>query len=196
MAEKSKAKVAVGVFAGILNSNRMDVNNYGKLLLRRRVEENSIIPGISFKGNWELPGGGILETDAVKVPYNYAEKELEREVREEIGIDISVSSMSAMYPVFFKGPQGYDMALVTPVLEGGLIGSNASEIIWVTTEDLNQLASGFAAANKKENKDGEGLLSGWGKRMHCMGLKALSFSPNEVYATKAKKILTVLQSEW
>ena len=46
-----KISTTVGVFAGILDQTT------GKLLLRQRVEEDSIIPGKSFKSNWELPGG-------------------------------------------------------------------------------------------------------------------------------------------
>lgn len=48
--------LTVGVFAGILNEE-------GKELIQRRVTKYSAVPGKSFYGDYELPGGGLTETE-------------------------------------------------------------------------------------------------------------------------------------
>lgn len=194
---KEKAKVAVGVYAGILNSE-------GKLLLRRRTEIDSIIPGKSFKGNWELPGGGIMETEEESIPYNYAVRELKREVEEELGIRISINKMPPFYPVMFRGPAGYDLAVVTPVQQeqiSNLIANQVTPAIkgdstFVSTEELNELAREFVPADKKKGIDGKGLVSGYGKRMHCMALMVLSKSRNADYSRQAVGALVEIQEGW
>lgn len=193
----AKAKIAVGVFAGILNSK-------GKLLLRRRTEVDSIIPGKSFKGNWELCGGGIMETDEQSIPYNYAVKELKREVEEEVGIKITIGKMPSFYPVMFKGPAGYDLAMVTVVQPGqilnevvsGIIQDTKGDLTFVSTEGLNELARIFVPADKKKGIDGKGLLGGYGKRMHSMALLVLSQSRNTDYSSYAVGTLVKIEEEW
>lgn len=185
-----KMKTAVGVFAGLLKQE--SGKNAGKLLLRRRTEIPSIIPGKSFKGNWELPGGGVMEAE--KVPYCHLVNELKREVEEETGIPIAIDPMPPMYPVLFKGPEGYDLALVTPIETS--LESTKGETIWVNVEELNKLAREFEPADKKTGKDGKGLLGGYGKRMHCMALRALYFSPNPTYSEDAGVMLIEIQKGW
>jgi 8-oxo-dGTP pyrophosphatase MutT (NUDIX family) len=192
----AKAKIAVGVFAGILNSK-------GKLLLRRRTEVDSIIPGKSFKGNWELCGGGIMETDEQSIPYNYAVKELKREVEEEVGVKISIPQMPPFYSVMFKGPAGYDLAMVTPVQQEQILDLIAEQVIltkgevtFVSTEELNTLAREFVPADKKNGIDGKGLVSGYGKRMHCMALLVFTQSRNDDYSRQAVSTLVKIQEGW
>jgi len=182
-----KISTTVGVFAGIL-----DQVATGKLLLRRRVEENSIIPGKSFKGNWELPGGGVMNME--KIPYNHLLNELAREIDEEVGISVSLDPMAPLYAVLFKGPNGYDLAVVTPVPI--LSSPTRGETIWVSPAELEEVARDFAPADKKNGIDGKGIVSGYGKRMHCMALKALSLGPNGDYAKEARAMLAEIQKEW
>lgn len=192
-----KAKVAIGVYAGILNGQ-------GKILLRRRIGEDSIIPGKSFKGNWELPGGGVMETDEESIPYSYAVKELKREVEEEVGIKIAIIKMPPFYPVMFKGAAGYDLAIVTPVqqeqisdlIAGQVIPAIKGDSIFVSTEELNELAREFVPADKKKGVEGKGLLSGYGKRMHCMALQVLTESRNADYSRQAVRTLVEIQEGW
>lgn len=181
-----KIKTTVGVFAGILRQSD------GRLLLRRRAEIPSIIPGKSFKGNWELPGGGVMEAE--RVLYHHLVKELEREVKEEIGIPISVDPMPPMHPLLFKGPRGYDLAMVTPVETS--LEPTKGETIWVAPKELEQLAREFEPADKKTGKDGKGIVSGFGKRMHCMALKALCFSPDPEHIIQAEEMLKEIQKGW
>jgi len=186
----AKISTTVGVFAGILDQST------GKVLLRRRVEEDSIIPGKSFKGSWELPGGGVMDIE--KIPYNHLLNELVREVDEEVGMSISVDPMASLYAVPFKGSAGYDLAMVTPIVMLVTTSSRPTkgEVAWVSSDELEGLAEDFVSADRKKGIDGKGLLSGYGKRMHCMALKALSFSPNTVYAKEAKAILVEIQKDW
>ena len=181
-----KISTTVGVFAGILDQTT------GKLLLRRRVEEDSIIPGKSFKSNWELPGGGVMDME--KISYNHLLNELAREVDEEVGISVSVDPMAPLYAVLFKGPAGYDLAVITPITTSS--SPTKGETILVSTEELEKLAKDFASADKKKGIDGKGIVSGYGKRMHCMALKALSSSPNVAYSEEAKAMLAEIQKGW
>ena len=181
-----KISTTVGVFAGILDQTT------GKLLLRQRVEEDSIIPGKSFRGNWELPGGGVMDME--KIPYNHLLNELAREVGEEVGISVSVDPMAPLYAVLFKGPAGYDLAVITPTTTSS--SPAKGETIWVSPDELEKLAKDFSPADKKKRIDGKGIVSGYGKRMHCMSLKALSFSPNAAYAEEAKTMLAEIQKVW
>lgn len=181
-----KISTTVGVFAGILDQAT------GKLLLRRRVEEDSIIPGKSFKGNWELPGGGVMDME--KIPYGHLLNELAREVDEEVGVSVSPDPMAPLYAVLFKGPKGYDLAVVTPVITSA--SPAKGDTVWVSPAELENLAKEFVPANKDKGIDGKGIVSGHGKRMHCMALKALSFSPNIAYAEEAKAMLAEIQKGW
>jgi len=185
MKVEEKIEATIGIFAGIINEE-------GKLLLRRRVEENSIIPGKSFKGCWELPGGGVLKTTA-DMPYSHLVNQLKKEVNEEIGIPITVDPMPPMYPVFFGKKE--DLAMVTFVeTSPSFLKPIKGETMWVSLDELNQLAWEFEQPDKKTGKDGKGIVSGYGKRMHCMALKALCFS--SVYGWEAKKTLEEIQKNW
>ena len=183
----AKASMNLGVYAGILNPKKE-----GKLLLRRRVEEDSIIPGKSFRGNWELPGGGVMETE--KPGYDWLVRELKREVEEEVGISIPVDLMPPMYSLFFRGPLGDDLAQVTPIIAE--VEPAKGETRWVSPTELESLAEEFVPANKKAGIEGKGIVSGYGKRMHCMALASLCHSPNPKYAKQATEMLREIQEGW
>jgi hypothetical protein len=160
------------------------------------VEEGSIIPGQSFVGNWELPGGGVR--DWGEVSYPLLARELEREVFEELEIKIVLDHMPAFYPVAFKGPKGYDLGLVTRLVipEPAHI---KGEFLWVSPTELNQLAAEFVPAKKDPPIEGKGLLSGTGKRMHCMALTAFAstiYAGTNQYAIEANRTLEEIQKAW
>ena len=181
---EEKTKATIGVFAAIMNGK-------GKVLLRRRTEIPSIIPGKSYKGCWELPGGGVRITD--DMPYSHLVNELVREVAEEVGIVIIVDLMPPMYPVFFGKVQ--DLALVTPVV----VDSSEpieGETRWASLEEVDQLARDYKSANKETGEDGKGIVSGCGKRMHCMILKGMCFGPVSVVRTGARVELKEIQKYW
>ena len=178
---KEKVKAAIGVFAGIINEDE-------KLLLRRKIEISSIIPGRSFSGCWELVGGGVMVAE--NMPYSHLVNELKRKVEEKAGIELALVPMPPMYPVFFGRMQ--DLALVVPVKTS--VEPTKRETRWVSLEELNELAKEYKPANKETGKDGQGIVSGWGKRMHCMALRALSFTSE--YGEKAEETLIEIQRNW
>lgn len=176
------------MFVGLLNPDKK-----GKLLLRRRTELESIIPGKSFKRCWELPGGAVEHTEE-KINYSYPIEEAVRELKEEVGIVIQAPLMGIVHLTFFKGPKGYDLAGVVPVI--ATEEPTKGETIYVSPKELNELAKKFVSSDKKTGKDGEGLLSGWAKRMHCMALYALMHSPNEIFVEQAKTTIVTIQAGW
>jgi 8-oxo-dGTP pyrophosphatase MutT (NUDIX family) len=180
--EENKIKATIGIFAGIMNEEN-------KLLLRRRTAISSII-GKSFKGCQELPGGGVkLSGD---MAYCYLVDELEREVEEEVGIEIDLDPMPAMYPVFFG--KTLDLALIVPVRVSAKPTKEGTK--WVTLDELNNEAKGYKPANKKTAEDGQGIVSGWGKRMHCMALKTFEVLGDSGESRKAGDILKEIQGKW
>ncbi len=185
-----KATMNLGMYLGLLNKE-------GKLLLRRREETESIIPGVSFRGNWELPGGAVEETPAEKVRYDYPIQEAVREVAEEVGISVSLAGMPPVFLAFFKGPKGYDLAGVTPLITAE--EPTRGETVWVSPSELKALAQEFISetdAKKQGLKEAKGLLGGWGKRMCCLALVALSHSPNPEFAKQAQEMLKEIQKGW
>jgi len=194
----AKASMNLGMYVGFLNPNKD-----GRLLLRRRIEEDSIIPDpndpaktISFRGNWENIGGAAEETSEEKVSYDYPIKEAVREAAEEVGILVSLSGMPPVYLVFFKGPKGYDLAGITPVITTE--EPTKGETMYVSPQELEALVEEFISETeaKKQGKEAKGLLSGKGKRQHCMALAALCHSPNSEYQKQAKEMLAEIQKGW
>ena len=179
----------MGIYAGILNPEKE-----GKLLLRRRVEKHSIIPGKSFKGCWELPGGAVTATTESAIPYNYYLDDLIKNVKDRTGISLSSPALPLMYLVLFKGSAGYDLAGVVIAIMAQ--EPTVEETIYVSPKELAQLAKEFVPADEKTGKDGVGLLSGEGKRMHCMALAALCHSPNLDYAQEAPEMLYQITKKW
>ncbi|MDO8559369.1 MAG: hypothetical protein Q7R84_03485 [bacterium] len=183
-----KVTVTRGIYAGVLDSDT------GKLLLMRRTKTDSIIPGVSFKGNRELPGGAIMASNDNIVPYNYYLQDLVRLLKEKTGIVIVVRGLPVMYSVFLKGPAGYDEASVIPLVsyDKPTIG----DTIYVSPYELRTLTEEFEPADEKTGKSGKGLLSGYGKRMHCMALLALSHSPNRDFVRQAMGMLDNITVNW
>lgn len=183
-----KASTTLGMFVGVLKPEMG-----GRLLLRRRTELESIT-GKSFKGCWELPGGAVEETKE-EVNYCYPIKEAFRELEEEVGIFIdNFSLMVPVFLTFFKGPKGYDLAGVVPVIS--CQRPTKGETIYVNPAELSELAKSFALPDKNTGQDGRGLLSGWGKRMCCMALAAMTYSPNSDFVEQARKMLNEIQKDW
>lgn len=188
----AKLGTTVGAFIGLLNPD-----HEGRILLRRRVEENSIIPGQSFRGNWELPGGGVQEAE--KFPYNHLVLEAVRELKEEVGIALAIApnQIFSIYTALFKGPQGYDLAGVIPVV--AQLEPTIGETLWVSPGELNELARLFVSATEAKKQglaEAQGLVSGWGKRMHWMALCALTHSPNQNFIGQAQTTIAGIQKAW
>ena len=185
-------EATIGMSIGFLDQET------GMLLVRQRIfEEGSIIPGISFKGNWDLPGGGAEEVSTPTVRYDYPVLEAARKAEEEVGISISLTGMPATYLTLFKGLRGYDYAGVIPLTTTAK--PTKGETRWVSPQELEALAKEFISVDdgkKLEPAEAKGLVSGYGKRMHCLCLQALALSPNVIYAAEAKQMLGAIQADW
>lgn len=186
--ETEKMMTARGIYAGIMHPDT------GKLLLTRRTKPNSIIPDVSFRGNWEVIGGAVMASDEKSVPYNYYLGELCRIVETKTGIVMAIRGLPAMHSVLFKGPAGYDEASVIPIVSD--VQPTIGDTLYVSPYELRSLAEEFEPANEKTGKSGKGLLSGYGKRMHCMALAALSHSSNQNFIREAVRILDEITVTW
>ena len=173
-------EVMISVFAGIYDEN-------GKLLMRRRKKEDPNTP-CPYEGDWELPGGTIEEKNIWRAKdEKIIGKELVREVREETGLQIKVTSMPTMHPaIYINQEKGIiDLAFMIPigiVKEKPTVGEN----IYLTPRELKELA---------ERPEGRRLVSGWGKRMCRMALMALCYSSNPQYKAEAKRMLLEIQDK-
>ncbi|HOX30105.1 MAG TPA: NUDIX domain-containing protein [Candidatus Paceibacterota bacterium] len=164
----STAKPAMGLFAAISDGQ-------GRLLVKRRQ------PWESFPGDWDLPGGAFdLEEAERALDESVIGRALCREVLEETGIDIEpwdIENMPAMFPALLKGGKdiGYLIIIgrydVEPIL---------GEWRYVNTKELLELC-----ANPKGNQ----LVSGFGKRMCRLCLKALTLSSDAESAALARSKL-------
>ena len=201
----AKLKTTVGVAAGIFNTE-------GKLLLRRRIEHDSIT-GIDYYGCWELPVVAVQTQRQKSIPYNYLVLELIRGIKAEVGISIRifVDPMPAFYPVMLKfknekkGKYEYDLAMITPIYAGDVAASVSGqdvggEVIFVSPEELNNLAREYKPAKKnKEGKiieSGKGLLSGFGKRQHCLALRAFEAASLLSFQREASETLREIERGW
>lgn len=160
----------------------------GKLLVYRRTSITSIIPNVSFRGNWELIGGAVMTSDAESVSYHYYLGELCRHLEEKTGIVMAIRGLPVMHTLLFKGKDGkYDESSVIPMVQD--VTPTKGETLWVSPYELRTLADEFEPADEKTGKSGKGLVSGYGKRMHCMGLCALTHSPNYDFSVEAIRML-------
>ncbi|MSU54765.1 MAG: hypothetical protein EXS48_02975 [Candidatus Staskawiczbacteria bacterium] len=179
----------VGAFVGFLNPK-----HDGRLLLVRRTSPDSIIPGVSFKGNWELPGGAMEEVDTMV--YNQGVVVAFQKAKEKTGMDILISDQPFLGPWYgtsFKGPQGYDLGQIVPCVTEQ--EPTVGETIWVSSGELDALAQKFISetdAKKQNLPEADGLLSGKGKRMYLMAMSILAHhSPNALYRQDAEALLKV-----
>jgi len=188
MQPREKIRCTIGIYIAILNPDR-----HGRLLIWRRTEEGSIIPGVSFYGNWEMPGGGVY-VPSTQVGYDYPLKEGVRQLEEEVGIKgLRLLGMRPTSILLFQT----DLALVVPWIVSA--EPTKGETRWVSTAEYNQLAKEFIGPKEAKEQglpEARGLVSGWGKRMHCLGLWALTHSPNEDFTGEALSTLDSIIGTW
>lgn len=178
---------SIGVFAGLLTSA-------GKIRLQRRVEKGSIIPSKTFKGDWELPGGKVKERDLKKaLTLDVLQKELIREVKEELGIVIMHHPNPPLYLTIYENHEkgicdwAFMISIPTPPIYWDEKAKMKRETIDVNPVELRELA---------DRPKGEQLLSGWGKRMCRMSLAALLRSPVDEYNQQARRDLDEVMPDW
>ena len=100
----------IGLFAAVINP-------VGEILLRNRAEKGSLY-GEDLSGKWELPGGGVDLLDFPRDPKNYQGvifKTLERELREETGMELINLFQPNLWPAWLYKDGLIDLAFVTVV---------------------------------------------------------------------------------
>ncbi len=75
----------IGIFGAVLRKNN--------ILLRRRVEKESLIYGKDLSGKWELVGGGVELGDFGEEYQSAIKNALARELKEETGLEINVERL-------------------------------------------------------------------------------------------------------
>ena len=180
----------------------------GKLLLMRRIKTDSLLKGVSFRGNLELIGGAVMTSNEPRIPYYYYLGELDRLVRKKTGIVLDLGILPTGIPCLYTLPfkredkdtktSYYDEASMVPVFlpSPEEMVSSICELIYVSPTELLSLAKEFEPANEKDSKSGKGLVSGYGNRMHCLCLAALTNSPNQGYVRQAEGMLREIMANW
>ncbi|PIE07795.1 MAG: 8-oxo-dGTP diphosphatase MutT [Rhodobacterales bacterium] len=103
------------------------IDTDGRVLLARRPE------GKSMAGLWEFPGGKVE-------PGETPEAALIRELREELGIDVSAACLA---PLTFASHSYDDFHLLMPVFAcrkwtGSVIPLEGQTLAWVRVDDLKR----------------------------------------------------------
>jgi len=177
----------IGIFAGLLTSK-------GKIRLQRRIEKDSIIPGKSYEGDYELPGGRVEEKDLKKaLNLETLKNELILRVEKDLGIAIRPCILPSVYLTIFEDPSKgiCDWAFMVPIPPPPFYW-NENAPTKRTTFDVSPQELYELARRPK----GEQLLSGWGKRMCRMSLGALLDSPNKEFGLQAQRYLNGIKPDW
>jgi 8-oxo-dGTP diphosphatase len=114
IAEQSVKKVAAAV-----------IERDGKVLVARRK------PGLAAAGFWEFPGGKVEEGEA-------AERCLERELEEELGVRVRVGDLLCAVP--FAGPLlGLELVVFrTELLSDAFRLTDHDEVRWLRPSDMDE----------------------------------------------------------
>jgi 8-oxo-dGTP pyrophosphatase MutT (NUDIX family) len=134
----------IGIFAAIFKEN--------SILLRRRVEKESLIYEKDLSGKWELPGGGVELADFGEDYQSVVKNTLVREVKEETGLEIDVEKVSiVLLPAVLKRSSIEKLSLidwafavpidakVTKVTEEYKRKLEKGEIRWVPISEIDRI---------------------------------------------------------
>lgn len=112
----------------------------GKYLITRRSPNKKRFPGM-----WTVPGGKLETDDYVNSPkdttdywYNILEKVLRREIKEEVGLDITnISYVTSLAAVHADGNPSLVISCVADYQSGEVIlkPDETDEFRWVTLEE-------------------------------------------------------------
>lgn len=177
----AKKKIIVGAFRGLITKK-------GKIRLQMRTEKTSMFRGVSYKGDFELPGGRVKKKDLRKIltPQGLDE-ESAREVEEELGIPVFTPPKFSIYRAVYTYPDGNeDWAITIPT----------SPDYW--DEEVTMKRKTVDVDPDQLNVLGELMLVVSGKkrmwRMSEGGIFALS--PNPIWRQRAAELLTEVKPNW
>lgn len=176
-------EINVGAFRGLITTE-------GKVLLQMRIEEGSMFgPSVSYKGDFELPGGAVKEKDLRKVltPKVLAQ-ESARETEEELGIVVSGPSEFPIYRAVYIYPERdkEDWAFMIPTSPAywDEKAKMKRKTVEVTPDQLDVLGELNLVVSGK-------------KRMWRMAMGALFVSSSEPRMdSRAAKLLKKVKPDW
>jgi len=172
---------SIGVFLTLITRE-------GKVRYQMRIEEKSLT-GISYKGDFELPGGGAEENDLKELLTPEALlKEGIRETEEELGIVVeSDTPVLYLYRTIFENPKSgeVDWAFAIPVASG----------YW---DEMLEMRRKTVDLNPDQlNTLGElNLIVSGKKRMWRMGQAGLFFLSCDHWSEKAYNLLNEVKPDW
>lgn len=211
MAEKKEITLTIGVFSGFMNGD-------GKLLIQRRKEGGSNIPGKDFYGDYELPGGGLTQEEmerlrkavlwqhcyakdledllfpeiVIESPGTILAEALKREALEEEGLTINCHYFDPYYPSAYRAVLVQEKLFKIDLAISVPLG--VKEWLGTPTGEI-EWADTERIKELSQKPKGEQILSGWGKRMCQMMLWCLTYSCDFRIAASAKIYLAEIQRE-
>ncbi len=112
----------------------------GKYLITRRSEKKRRFPGM-----WTVPGGRLEPKDYINLPkdtkdywYNVLEQVLRREVKEEVGLDITnIAYVTSLATVHSDGAPSLVISCLADYVDGevSLQVDETDKFAWVTLEE-------------------------------------------------------------
>lgn len=115
----------------------------GKYLITRRSPNKKRFPGM-----WTVPGGKLETDDYINLPkdttdywYNVLEKVLRREIKEEVGLDITnITYLTSLATVHGDGYPSLVISCLADYQSGEITlkTDETDEFRWVTVEEANE----------------------------------------------------------
>jgi 8-oxo-dGTP pyrophosphatase MutT (NUDIX family) len=178
----SKKPDSVGVFLGLITKE-------GKVRYQMRIESSSPITGISYKGDFELPGGGAEEKNLSELltPEGLLDEGI-REAKEELGIVVLPPQEFPLYWAPYQNPKNgkIDWAFMIPILPS----------FWDETAEVKRKIVDLNPKHLDVLGELNLIVSGK-KRMYRMGQGALyACSLNSLWRQEAADLLTQVKSDW
>lgn len=164
----------------------------GRVRYQMRTEKKSLVAGISYKGDFELPGGEVQEKDLKKAltPGVLLEEAI-RETKEELGIVVSRDVGKRVYPGFYR------TVFVNP--KDGKVDWAFATVAWPcywdeTTEVKRKIVD--VSPDELDVLGRLNLIVSGRKRMWRMGQAGLYLGHRNDWADRAAELLTEVKSDW
>ena len=184
--------ITIGAFLGLITKE-------GRVRYYRRKEEEGwqTVPGISFRGDFYLPGG-YVQRKGRKLRHILSQRVLFTEAasgtEEDLGISITIPAQihlhlyRAVSVNYQNGTENWDFIIPIPSIYWDEDVPTIKQIVDVNPDELYRLAN---------YPKGEQIAGGWGEQMSKMGLAALfACSYDRVYRKRSEDLLIDIESDW
>ncbi|MBI2626161.1 MAG: hypothetical protein HYW69_01035 [Candidatus Nealsonbacteria bacterium] len=186
MAEKRPD--TIGVFLGLITKE-------GKLRLQMRTESTSIT-GISYKGDFELPGGAVKEKDLRKVlTFDGLYNEAVRRVEEDLGLVVSLSFiLKGFYLTVYENPKNgkIDWAFMIPVIDWDQKAKMKRKTVDVNPDQLNVLGELDLIVSGKKRMWRMSQAAIYMVNLFHVGL----YDDQDKFFRRAEELLTETKTDW